>query len=1014
MPDNADLPDNHRCARTDGRKWRCKRQVSDGKRYCEDHFVQLQRKGQRKKERKQAVNSRKTGEKSKPKVELKLESDNSKKRSAGEALDETLRKMKLKKGDIQLELIREYLVRKVEKIKEKEMEESRSGVNNITKELPNGRMEIPVQSREKFDNVGPYNVKVGVNCKSIQRRNFRSKNVEPIPVCTMQILPHVKETVKLKQGKRRNCHWCRKSSYRILVRCKSCQKESFCEDCIEERGFVKEEVRKACPICRKTCRCRACSISKAKDFEHKETTKDVETVEKLQQLHYLIQLLLPVMEKMNLEQSIELETEAKIKGATRYEIPQIKVGGKNFVCCNCNTSIIGFYRSCKSCSYNLCLSCCHEFRQGKLTGGIKENKIMFPNRKRACTSDNKLPSHRKQNGSSNQGRNSIASPTLPRNWKVYNDGRISCPPKFLGGCGGDCILDLRCVSYFGWDKELQASVKDIVSRYDFPDASDVRSSCSLCRNMDNRASGSKLLLETARRDDLSENFLYYPTIQDLHIEKIQHFQNHWRKGHPVIVRNVIQVATNVTWDPFTLFCTYLGKSSEASKTANCLDWFEVELSDSQIFMGSMEGQTNAFMHQETVKVKGWFCPNLFQEHFPDHFAQIMHSMPLKEYMDPKSGCFNLAAKLPEDMFKPDLGPSVHIAYGEPEEFMQGHFITRLSYDSYDVVNILVHTKDVPVSQKEINRLKTLLEKYKDQDHSKSTNKVVDQPLTNKTEGTLASNSECFKDVTGKSSLRGENTEDLVFRDWPVIDLNFPDSNAKASTHSGFSSRGDAGSIQSKNMSKANEQDHEFDSETTIYCSGTIHRLEDLEHEKLCRHDTQSSSCRKEEPEADSCGAQWDIFRRQDVPNLLEYLRRHCNDSIPAYHSPVHVIHPILDNTFYFDAFQKMRLKKEYNIEPWTFEQKTGEAVIIPAGCPYQVIKFKPSVNIVLEFLSPENASECIRLADEIRLLPQNHKAKGKYREVQKMTLHGISAAIEEIKSLTCLDVASSGKEEVSL
>lgn len=204
------------------------------------------------------------------------------------------------------------------------------------------------------------------------------------------------------------------------------------------------------------------------------------------------------------------------------------------------------------------------------------------------------------------------------------------------------------------------------------------------------------------------------------------------------------------------------------------------------------------------------------------------------------------------------------------------------------VNILVHTTDVPVSQKEISGLKTLLEKYKDQDPDKSSNKLVDQPLTNKTEGTIALNGECIKDVTGKSSLRGEYTEDVVFQDRPVIDLNFPDSNAEASTHLGFSSRGDAGSIRSDNMSKANGQEHELDSETTIYCSGTIHRLDDLERETLRRHDTQSSSCRKEKPAADSCGAQWDIFRRQDVPSLLEYLKRHCNDSVPAYHSPVHV------------------------------------------------------------------------------------------------------------------------------
>lgn len=29
-----------------------------------------------------------------------------------------------------------------------------------------------------------------------------------------------------------------------------------------------------------------------------------------------------------------------------------------------------------------------------------------------------------------------------------------------------------------------------------------------------------------------------------------------------------------------------------------------------------------------------------------------------------------------------------------------------------------------------------------------------------------------------------------------------------------------------------------------------------------------------------------------------------------------------------------------DIEPWTFEQHPGEAVIIPAGCPYQVRKLK--------------------------------------------------------------------------
>lgn len=250
-------------------------------------------------------------------------------------------------------------------------------------------------------------------------------------------------------------------------------------------------------------------------------------------------------------------------------------------CSNCNTTVVDLHRSCSRCSYNLCLSCCHEYRQGKSSGGHKENKIMYPYRKRACTSDDKLPSDRKRNSSIKQGSKSVASLTLPPNWNVYKDGRICCPPKDFGGCGFNVSLDLRCLYPFGWDKELEANVKDIVSGNDGPDASDFGSSCSLCRKTENQGNRVKLLLETARRDNSNENFLYYPTIQDLHVERLGHFQTHWGKGHPVIVQSMIQVAGNMNWNPVSMFCTYLGKSlankvnSAASEATNYLDCFEV-------------------------------------------------------------------------------------------------------------------------------------------------------------------------------------------------------------------------------------------------------------------------------------------------------------------------------------------------------------------------------------------------------------------------------------------------------
>lgn len=39
----------------------------------------------------------------------------------------------------------------------------------------------------------------------------------------------------------------------------------------------------------------------------------------------------------------------------------------------------------------------------------------------------------------------------------------------------------------------------------------------------------------------------------------------------------------------------------------------------------------------------------------------------------------------------------------------------------------------------------------------------------------------------------------------------------------------------------------------------------------------------------SCGAQWDVFRRQDVPRLSEYLRRHSEEFIHKHVSPEHIV-----------------------------------------------------------------------------------------------------------------------------
>ncbi|XP_022720535.1 lysine-specific demethylase JMJ25-like isoform X2 [Durio zibethinus] len=1054
------LPDHLRCKRTDGRQWRCKRRVMEGKKLCELHHIQGRHRQKRQKVPESLKMQRKKRVFEKNKLEiraklLQLAKPMKRKRVIGgesEALDESIRKMKLRRGDLPLELIRMVLKRENEKKKKKKRKESNCSdfdeeeEEDLIRELPNGLMAIS-SSSPHFDNAGScsgsgtgsgsgsvsgscFNVKVGeteTDTVAITRRRFRSKNIEPLHVGTLQVMPYKKKVVNLRRGRRIRCHWCRKGGVPSLIKCSSCKQQFFCLDCIKEQYFVKrEEVKIACPVCRGTCGCKACSVSQHRDTECKEFLRDKNKVDKVLYFHYLICMLLPVLKQINQDQSVEIEVEANIKGKKLSDIrvQPAEFGVNKQYCCNCKTFILDFHRSCPRCSYNLCLSCCRDIFRGSLVGSIKELNCKCPYRQKTGSpgirlSDKKSVRISKKNHDS---RYFDSSASLPTRKAPDCSVPISCPPTEFGGCG-DGLLNLRCILPLKWFKELEINAEEIVGSYELPEVFDIFSCCPLCPGADYEAKGVKQLQEAAKRENSNDNFLFYPNIRNIHGDNLEHFQKHWGKGHPVIVRDVLKDTSDLSWDPIFLFCSYLksgvakSENEELAKATSCLDWFEVEIGIKQLFLGSLRGLAQSNMCDENLKLKGWLSSHLFQEQFPDHYAEIIRALPLPEYMDPRSGLLNIAARSPQGITKPDLGPCISISYSSGEELVQANLVTKICYSLCDVVNVLAHATDAPVSMKQLNKIRKLMKKKKSQDQRELPKTTLDQKMANK--------------VKGKSSPHGENMEEVGLNDMiskemhahnrvPKVSSQFPP--AAHEVHGlGFKDRAVYHDNEDSSDS-GSDSDCNSNSEVAVLPFYTIHSSETSENQEVFGERTEFSK---------SCGAEWDVFRRQDVPKLMEYLSKHSNEFGHTCGFRKHVVHPILDQNFFLDKSHKTRLKDEYGelikfclslvivedkfteisfhlillleIEPWTFEQHVGEAVMVPAGCPYQIRNVKSCVNVVLDFVSPENVTECIQLMDELRLLPEDHKAKAEKFEVEKMALYRIRGAIKEIRELTCTE-----------
>ncbi|KAL1195151.1 Lysine-specific demethylase JMJ28 [Cardamine amara subsp. amara] len=924
MSENEVVPDEFRCNRSDGKQWRCKRRALEGKKMCENHVSQqsLMRSKQKVPESPKLVRSKKRGDEA-TSSEIELNESRIRAQRLGkskgkrvmdesEAVDEAVKKMKLKKGDLQLDLIRMALKREVEKSKrlpkkkmKKKKENSNKGSGDfvgeeLTKVLPNGIMAISPPSPTTSDLSSPCDVKVGVEPIPLIQRRFRSKNFEPMPIGKMQVVPFKGNLVNGRKEKKKRCHWCGTRGFGDLVTCLSCEREFFCIDCIEKRNKgSKEEVEKKCPVCSGSCRCKACSASNSGVTECKDSQRARSEIDRVLYLHYAVCMLLPVIKEINAEHKVEVENDEEEKGQNPAEAQRhsSELTSDDRRLCSRDSAVEDLHRRCTHSSSVLMLRSDQDQNHGSLSRKVGSAKCL--NGIKPCK-------------------------------RVLSNARDKSLKEALTDCKqNEVTLELT--------SKLEISAEEIVSSYELPEILDKFSRCPFCLGMETQSSSSDNHLKEAskRREDRTSNFLYYPTVMDFQQNNLEHFQTHWNKGHPVIVRSVLKGSSRLNWNPVAMFCCCLmNRNSKTGNTTDCMDWFEVEIGIKQVFLGSLRGKAETNTCQERVKLEGWLSSSLFKDEFPNHYAEILNILPISRYMDPKHGLLNIAANLPDSIQTPNFGPSLNISYRSGEEYAQPGSVKKLGFETCDMVDILLHVTETPLSTKQICRIRKLMKN--------------------------------IGRVRSKNPEKGKDS--YAQRDWP----------------DGYSSS---------------------DSESSQHCLCAKCKGSEFQGEE---RESCNDSC-EEEILSNSYGAQWDVFQKQDVSKLLEYIKNHSLELERMDSSKKQVSHPLLEQSYYLDEYHKARLKEEFDVEPWSFDQCVGEAVIVPVGCPYQNRKNKSCVNAVLKFLSPEHVTESIKRVEELNQLPQSVKTEANKIEVKKMAIHKISEAVKEIRELTSSDSTAASR-----
>lgn len=832
------------------------------------------------------------------------------------------------------------------------------------------------------------------------------------------------------------CHQCQRNDKGRVVRCENCITKRYCVPCMTTwyPNMTEEMFAQLCPVCLDKCNCKSCLRDVHPKVKNKINFKPTAD-QKVQYSIYILHVLHPFLKRLNEEQIQEKLIESKIQETTPSDVQLKKVTcslDERMYCDCCKTSLFDLHRSCPCCNYDLCLQCCRELRDENLQG----------NKEEVITEFNDPGAEYLHGGKPDQSfvEKSVApKKKIIHDWKSLEDGRIPCPPESMGGCGKG-ILQLMHIKPLDSVSKLLENTQKLLKTHKLEE--DMREMpeewCTCSDSVNESDADEKQLRKAASRDNSNDNYLYCPRAVDVKPGDLKHFQWHWSKGQPVIVSNVLETTLGLSWEPMVMWrafrqITNVNHDQLLDVAAlNCLDLCEVNVNVHQFFKWYTDGRYDSKGWPQILKLKDWPPSSLFEERLPRHGVEFITCLPFKEYTHPRDGYLNLAVKLPPNSLKPDMGPKTYIAYGVAEELGRGDSVTKLHCDMSDAVNVLTHTATVKPDSDHRKMMNALKCKHKAQEQKElfgldgfntkdATSKQVVSTkrrggVVNGQDESKAEGNSCDVDVKETNgSLAVCNAGSRIKpKNGNEAD---PSTSNEANENALKEESCDEAECEIENNQEDDRKINDSQKRVTRQSGNAVKKLKCLKQTKSddSPHSEKVSDVKEKEEVDDqddiatgTCvdgldleegGALWDIFRREDTPKLEEYLKKHFREFRHFFCLQLQqVIHPIHDQTFYLTMEHKRKLKEEFGIEPWTFVQKLGDAVFIPAGCAHQVRNLKSCIKVALDFVSPENVGECIQLTDDFRVLPQNHRAKEDKLEVKKMALHALEAAVKDLEN----------------